>query len=273
MLQKKGIHIFFALLLIVGISACSEFSRIQKSEDWKAKYEAAVKYYKDKDYYRAGVLFEQVLPIVKGTQYAEEAEFYYAYTNFYQEQYLLSAYYFENFFQTYNRSERAEEAYYMYAYSLYNQSPIYQLDQTSTYEAISSLQNFLNRYPQSDRKQEATKLIDELQAKLEKKAYENALLYHNLDRYKAAVVAFENFRKDYPDSDYNEEIAFLKLKTQYELATKSVRSKQKERFKSAIEFYENFIDRFPQSSFTRQAEKLYDKSILQIQKLTVKNNS
>jgi outer membrane protein assembly factor BamD len=273
MLQKKGLSILFALIVIVTATACSEFSKLQKSDDWKVKYDAAVKYYKDKDYYRAGVLFEQILPIVKGTQYAEDAEFYYAYTNFYQEQYLLSSYYFDSFYQTFGRSERAEEAYYMYAYSLFKQSPIYQLDQTSTYEAITALQNFINRYPGSERTDEATKLIDDLQVKLEKKAYENARLYYDLGRYKAAVIAFENFRKDYPDSDYNEELAYLKVKTQYELAANSIITKQKDRFEETIDYYESFIDRYPNSRFTRDAEKLYDKSILQLNKLSVNKNS
>jgi len=238
MKKRNVLGLIFSLIVLLSATSCSKFSKLQKSDDWNVKYEAALRYYENKDFYRSGVLLEQVLPIIKGSKAAEKAEYYFAYTNFHQQQYLLSAHYFESFYKTYSRSEYAEDAYYMYAYSLYKQSPIYQLDQTSTYEAVTALQNFLNRFPESSKKEEATKLIDELQVKLELKAYENAKLYYNLQLYKAAIITFENFRKDFPDSRFNEELSFLKVETQYELAQKSILSKQKERYEDVIQFYE-----------------------------------
>ncbi|MFT6867056.1 MAG: outer membrane protein assembly factor BamD [Cyclobacteriaceae bacterium] len=256
------ISILFLLLAIAG-TGC-KFRKIQKSGDWKVKYEAALKYYEEKDFYRSGILLEEILPIIRGTEEAELANFYYAYTYFYQGQYILSAHHFKTFSQVYGRSAYVLESDYQHANSLYMQSPASSLDQTSTYEALTSLQQFLNKYPYSDYSEKADQQIDELQIKLERKAYENAKLYYKLKRFKAAIVAFDNFQLDYPDSKYREEIAFLAIQTIYDLAKISIVSKQEERFRDTIQKYEKFVDRYTQSKYLKDAEKFYAESIEQL---------
>ncbi|MEQ9404728.1 MAG: outer membrane protein assembly factor BamD [Cyclobacteriaceae bacterium] len=260
----RGIRTIILLFTALSIAGCSKFRKIQKSGDWKVKYEAAIKYYEEEDYHRSTMLLEEILPIIRGTKEAELGNFYLAYSYFYQKQYILSAHHFQEFVTIYGRSDKVMEASYMNAYSLYLQSPEYQLDQTSTYEAVAAMQNFINRYPTSEYAPDADRIIDEMQVKLETKAYNTAKLYHKLRRYKSALVAFENFRKDFPDSDFNEEIAFLNIETSYDLAAVSIPSKQEERFRSTIEFYQQFVDKYPRSKFLKAAEKIYSKSIEEI---------
>lgn len=243
--------------MIAALSGCSKFRKIQKNPDWKVKYEAALKYFEEEDYYRSNLLFEEILPIIRGTREAELANFKYAYTFYNQRQYILSAHYFKTFLEVYGRSEYLEESNYRYAHSLYMQSPPASLDQTDTYGAIAAMQEFLNKYPSSKYAEEADKLINEMQQKLEKKAYENAKLYHKLRRYKSAIIAFKNFKYDYPDSEYREEIAYLAVETAFDLAEVSIYSKQEERYTQTIELYEEFVDRYPKSKFLPQAEKYY----------------
>ena len=219
-----------------------------------------MEYYENKDYYRASLLFEEILPIIRGRPEAEKAQFYFAYSYYYQKQYVLSAHYFQTFYQLYSRSEFAEEALFMYAYSLYLDSPDYDLDQTNTVDAIQASQNFLNKFPRSNYKEQATALIDEMREKLEQKAYENAYLYYKLQKYldgealKAAIIAFDNFQSDYPDSKYTESVSFLKIECAYNMARKSIKSKQLERLEDAVAYYYYFIDKFPQSNKVRDAE-------------------
>ena len=261
----------FAVLFVVTLGfltfSCSEFRKIQKSSDWKKKYDAAMKYYEEEEYYKANVLLEEIIPLIKGTQEAELAEFYYAYSYYYQKQYILASHYFKTFATIYGRSEKAMEAQYMHAYSLFLESPVSDLDQTSTYEAISSMQTFINKYPYSEYKDKAQEIIDDLQKKLEKKAFENAKLYSKLRRYKSAVVAFNNFEVDYPDSRYNEEAYFLRIQCQYEYATQSIQSKQEERFREVIDYYQKFIDRYTTSKYLKEAEQMYEVSLDQVRKL------
>jgi outer membrane protein assembly factor BamD len=249
----------FITILLAGImfSACSKFTKLQKSTNVEEKYQAAVNYYNKKDYNKSSLLFEEIIPLIQGTPEAERAQFYLANAHFRQRDYILSAHYFKKFYETYSRSDFAEEAMYLYAYSLYEDSPSYNLDQTNTYTAIEAMQNFINAYPGSKYKEKCNEIIAQLRAKLERKAYENAELYSKKEDYKAAVVAFENFQRNYPDSDYNERAAYLKLLNSYNLAKSSIESKKKERYEDTIEFYENFIDKFTGSKYLREAENIY----------------
>jgi len=227
-----------------------------------------MEYYEEGEYYKASVLLEDILPIIKGSKKAEKAQFFFAYSYYHQGQYTLGAFYFKNFYQTYSRSDFAQEAMFMHAYSLYLESPAPGLDQTSTYEAVQAMQSFLNRYPSSEFRQQATAIIDELQEKLERKAFRGARQYHKLERYKAALVALDNFKKDFPDSDFVEEASFLEIDTQFQLAVRSILSKKKERFRNTITRYEEFVDRYPESEFLSEAQQLYDQARQQLGKLS-----
>ena len=268
----RGIRLIVLILTVVGVASCSKFRKIQKSGEWKVKYEAALEYFENKDYHRAEVLLDEIRPIIRGTAEAELAEFTLAYCYYYQKQYILSAHHFEEFVRIYGRSEYMVEATYMHAHSLYLQSPDYQLDQTVTYEAILSMQNFIDRYPSSEYSKEADQIIDLLQQKLERKAFEQCRLYFKLRQYKSALVIYDNFKDDYPDSKYQEEVAYLKIQTSFDLAQQSIPSKQKERYQETIDTYIAFLDKYPESKFLKDSEKIYAESIEEITKFADANN-
>ena len=269
MSKNKYFGLFCLAFLLIVSASCSKFRKVQKSDDWRVKYDAAIKYYEEGgrgDYYKASVLFEEVLPLIRGSKEAEKAQFYYAYSHYYQKQYILSAHYFKTFFETYSRSEMAEEAMYLHAYSLYLTSPVVDLDQTSTYEAMQAMQTFINQYPGSKFREDATNIIDQLQLKLEEKAFDNAKLYQKLGRYQAALVAYENFENDFPGSSRVEEIKYLKVLSQYQYAKESIQRRQKERFTTAVDFYKDFIDNYPESKFAKEAEEMYVSSLSYLDK-------
>jgi len=267
---KKVFKNTLILSLLVLYIGCTEFKKIQKSDDWKLKYDAALNYYEKKDYYRSVILFDQIMPYIRGSAEAEQVQFYYAYAHYYQKQYLLSSHYFKNFHDTYNRSDYAEEAYYMYGYSLYKQSPAYNLEQSSTVEAIGAIQTFLNRYPGSTYRVEATVIQAELRLKLAKKAFENAKLYYTIGgrSLNSALIALDNFKKDFPDSMLSEDASFLLVQASYKYAKESIPSRQKERYYDCIEHYEEFVDSYPDSENIRDLENYYSNSINQLEKLT-----
>jgi outer membrane protein assembly factor BamD len=262
--------VFSWFLVLMIVASCSKFRKIEKNPDWRVKYDASLAYYNKKDYYRASVLFEQILPIIRGLPEAEKVQFYLAYCQYYEKLYLLAAEQFRTFYETYGRSTLAEEARFMHAYSLYRSSPGPNLDQTGSVEAMASMQNFLNRYPNSKYREQATEVIYTVQAKLERKGFDNAKQYYKMKSYKAAVIALENFRKNFPDSKYLEEAQYLRIASQYYLAEQSIRSKQKDRYEEVIENYINFVDTYPNSEFLRDAEKMYADSV---SKLNVLKNT
>ena len=108
-MRKVSVPLSFILILLISFS-CSNFRKIEKSQDWRVKYEAGLNYYNKKDYYRASVLFDQILPIVRGLPEGEKVQFYLAYCQYYDKLYLLASEQFKTFYETYGRSPLAEEA-------------------------------------------------------------------------------------------------------------------------------------------------------------------
>ena len=230
---------FIAVVLLAGVS-CSQYQKTLKSDDLEYKYEQATKYYEDGEFFKAMTLYEELIGLYRGLGKAEQIYYYYAYCHYYLEDYIMAGFYFKNFIRTYPNSTHAEESMFLSAYCYYLNSPPPSLDQTSTYKAINEMQLFANRYPKSEKVSECNDLIDVLRDKLEKKAYDNSKLYFNLREYKASIVAFNNVIKDFPDTQYKEQVLFFILKSNYLWAVNSIDSKKKERLDETIEAYEKF---------------------------------
>jgi len=248
--------IFFLAILLVIFSSCSKYEKLLKSNDFEKKYAAAIEYYQKQDYYRALQLFDDLIPFYRGTERVEQIMYYYGDCYFNQGQFLLAAYHFRNFARTYASSPLREEAYYMSAYCYYKDSPAYYLDQTNTQRAINEMQLFINMFPESAKISEANQIIDELRGKLERKAYQTALLYLKTKSYSSAIIAFKNVLKDFPDTKFREQSLFNILKASYLLAINSIESKKPERLKTTLEAYNNFVSKYPESDFLREATSM-----------------
>lgn len=259
------------LLLLVStlwLGACANgYQKLLKSTDVNKKYEAAVQYYDKGDYFRAGALLEEIIPLLKGRPEAEKAQFYFANTNYKQRNYVLSAHYFEQFTETYPSSPYVEEATFLHAKSLFRDSPGYELDQTNTVAALDALQDFLNRFPAGQYRPEAENMSQELQKKLENKAFESARIYYQLRYNQAAVVALTNFQQQYPASAFAEQADFLRVDAQYAWAQESIEEKQRERYLEVVGFYQHFLDNYPKSKNLKAAEAMYDDTRQQLERL------
>jgi outer membrane protein assembly factor BamD len=251
----------------LSLGACTGYQKLLKSTNVNEKYEAAIKYYDKGDFFRAGTLLEEMIPLLKGRPEAEKAQFYFANTNFEQRNYVLAAYYFKQFTDTYPNSSYTEQANFLHAKSLFRDSPGFELDQTNTVSALEVIQDFLNRYPTSEYRTETESMSQELQKKLENKAFQSAKLYYALRYNQAAVTALGNFNQQYPASVYSEQADFLRLTAQYAWAKESVEEKQRERYVDAVSIYQHFIDTYPQSKNLHAAQAMFDDSRAQIELL------
>jgi outer membrane protein assembly factor BamD len=269
---KRFFYLFMAAVVLLG-SSCSNFRKIQKSDDWRVQYEAGLDYFAKKDYYRASMLFETILPVVRGLPEGEKVEFNLAYCQYYERTYLLAANGFKIFYETYGRSQYAEEARFMFAYSLYASTPSSNLDQREGIEAMDAMQVFINQYPNSQFRDRAIEVIVTSQQKLEKKGFDNARQYLKLRNYQAAIISFDNFRKNFPDSNYLEEVSYLKVLAQYRLAEMSLPNLQAKRFRTVVEYYQELVDNYPESKFIKDAEKLYSSSVDKIKSVNANKNS
>jgi len=270
MMVKK--YIFIGFVVLLGLSSCGKFEKFRKSASLPVKYKAALDYYKKKEFDKAGILLDEILPLMKGDSTQELATYYQAYCDFNLGNYTLANSHFKKFSEVFSRSEYAEEAIYMAAFSMYKDSPNYNLDQTGTLVALNETQSYLNNYPDTKFKEECNNIIKELRKKLERKAYEKAKLYYktspfNVMNLRSSVIEITNFQKEYPDSDYNEEMAYYKVIAQYSLAESTIESKQKERFTDASKFYLELVDKYPQSAYIKLTEDMYSKSLKQVERI------
>lgn len=257
MFGKTPVYILL-MLLTAALLSCSKYARIQKSQDFQLKYEKAMEYYDDQDYYRAMTLFDQVMPFYRGRVEAEDIAYRYAYAYYYQKEFILASYHFSRFAQTYPRNAKSEECTFMAAFCKYLESPVYKLDQKNTTEAIEELQIFLNAYPKSERLEQCNALIDELREKLQKKDFEIAKLYLKMDRYNAAITAFKNLMTQYPDTKFKEEALYYSIEAYYYYASKSVRAKREERFRKTLDVYQEFVRLYPGSKYGKDAQSMAD---------------
>lgn len=239
--------------------SCSKHQKLLKSTDNELKYEKAMEYFEKGDYYRALQLFDQLIPVYRGTAQSEDLFFKYAYAYYNEREYVLASYYFSRFAVTFPRSEHAEEALFMTAYCKYLDSPRHSLDQTVTREAIIEFQAFINRFPYGERAKEATVLIDELRKKLQLKDFNVADLYLKIEDYQAAIVSFRNVLKDYPDTEFKEEILYKIVVAAYSYADKSIADKKRERFEAAEAAYYDFVALFPESKYSSEVSRLYNR--------------
>ncbi len=253
----RKINILLFITLAVLMVSCSEYKKIQKSDNTSLKYKYAVDYYNKGDYHRAQQLFDELLIYYRGNDTSEKINYYYAYCYYGNGDYLQAGYYFLKYTQTFPTSKYSEECMFMSAYCQYLLTPSASLDQTVTLEAMKECQLFIDLYPKSERVAECNKLIDEMRGKLEDKAYAIARLYYKIGSYQAAVVAFKNVLKDFPDTKYKEETYYYIFLSSYYYAQNSVEYKKKERYLSAREAYLAYKLIYPESKYTREAKNFY----------------
>ena len=243
-----------------GLTGCSDFNRALKASGDSAgmalKLATAKKYYDKGSYDRAIPLLEELIMLKRGTTESEEVNYLHAKSHFLMKDYTMASYYLENVARTFSVGKHAEECAFLAAYCYYMNSPNYELDQADTRSAIDQFQLFMVRYPNSALRDSCNGLVDLLRTKLEVKAYHGAEQYFHMRRYEAASMAFKEFMKQYPNSDFREDALLRILRADHALAMGSVESKRAERLSTALRSYRNFADAYPASVERDQAERL-----------------
>ncbi|WP_295124567.1 outer membrane protein assembly factor BamD [uncultured Chitinophaga sp.] len=257
-MRKFLLYISFGILVITTATSCNrELRRIEKSNDVEKKLAFADRMYAKKKYQMAQTLYEELIPVYKGTEKFDSLYYRYAYCSYYLKDYTQAGFHFKNYIDAFPSSPRAVEIDYMQAYCYYKLSPKVSLDQASTSKAIAAMQTFVNNYPQAPKVAEANMVIELCRKKLEKKEFNTAELYYNLGHFKAAGVSFTNLMRNYPDSEISDSYKYMAIKSYYLYAKNSIFEKQRDRFETVLSEYLEFNERYPKSKFHDDAEKFY----------------
>jgi len=251
----KNIYVLVVITFIM-FSCNREFDNAMKTADKATILSVANKYYGQKKWKQSLALYERLNNLVIGTSDEADVRYKTAYANYYDKNYRLAGHQFKSFSLTNPNDSRVEEALYMSALCYYQGSQDYNLDQENTITAIDELQEFLNKYPDSERSKNIASLVDELSYKLELKAYENARQYYKMGEYKAADIAFENVLEDYPATKLRSQIYNHMLKSKEILALNSVFDLKEERINGALAFTRQVQREFPNTENDKLAQRI-----------------
>ena len=232
--MKKNIII--TLLAATVLSSCGEYNKLLKSTDYEYKYEAAKNYFAKGQYNRSATLLNELITFLKGGDKAEESLYMLAMSYYNQKDYSTAAQSFITYFNTYPRGQFSELARFHAGKALFLDTPEPRLDQSSTY-----------------------------QAKLVLKELYSARLYYNLgnymgNNYLSCVITAQNALKDYPYTDYREDLSILILRAKYEMAVNSVEDKKMDRYRETVDEYYAFKNEFPESKYLKEAERIFKDS-------------
>ena len=249
------------LIVVAAVAAlflsCSGLGKVVKSGDPELIYQTALKLYRAEKWTRASDMFEACQGYYVGSEREDSIAFFYARSKFKDRDYHEASLGFDEFRRKFGRSAFIEDAEGMYALCEYYMAPEPSRDQTLTAKAIVSLNNFMERYPDSERNEAFRGIIEELTGRLHEKNFLNAYSYFKTEKYKSAVVAFRNALKNYDETPYREQIMYYIVVSNYRLAHNSVAEKQADRYLSMLDSYYSFIEEYKESKYSKELARYF----------------
>ena len=258
-----------ALAALALLPSCkSQYDAVLYGSDIQAKYKMAFELFEAKKYSKAAETFESLTMATKGTAQDDTVQFYWGLSNYRYGDYITAESNLQEFINTFPLSPFTEEAKFLHLDCLYRGTYRYELDQMPTYKALSEMSVFQIENPGSQYHDRVAEMIDDLNNRLEMKAYKSAWLYYHMEDYLAAHYALKNVLKENADNRYREEILYYTAMSAYKYAFNSIPSKQRERYLVFVDDYFNLVSEYPESKHLKELEGLYNK----VQKLLKKDN-
>lgn len=249
------------LAAIFFLTSCSTYYKIRKSNDHEMKLNKAFEYYEKGSYTKTIQLLGDIVDVYKGTAREDSILFIFGSANYMQTDFLFAQEIFGEYRRSFARSPLIEQAEYMYTMSFYYRSPKPYRDQTATIDAMLAIEEFVNRYPDSEAAADFKKKYAELQQKLYDKALLNARVYYDIGYYNSAVTALRNAIDEYPESNHNEELNYLIVSAWHKFAKHSIEAKQRERYMSMQDAYFSFIADYPDSAYRKELEQMNEEAV------------
>lgn len=245
MLTKKIlIGLIYFIIVIIFISCrTSDVEKILSPEE---RFEKGLREFTEENYLEAINEFSIITMQYPASAVADDAQFYLGECRFMREEYLLASYEYEALKRNMVASPLVPKAQYKIALCYYMLSPKSQLDQTYSLKAIDEFQVFIEYFPNDSLVADAESKIKELRERLAKKDYETAILYVNMEYFKAATFYFDKVIELYHDTKYAELAYVGKIESLL----------KRRKYEEAISESEIFLKKFPQSTQKPKIESL-----------------
>ncbi len=243
--MKQLIRYTFLLGICALLAACGG-SKVKPQDD-------AQKYFQQGERYFEGELYDDAIASwekARDTFYSPElnmlAELKIAEAYFVSKRYAEAASAYKDFLTQHPNDPREGSIMFRLGLSYYYQILSADRDQTYTENALQTLQQFVARYPDHARVQEAKNLILRCQTRLADHEVYVGRFYLKKEQFKPAIHRLEKVLQNYPDYYYRDEAYFYLLKAYRE-------SGQPQKAQSLLD---KLVKEFPSSEMTEEAREL-----------------
>jgi len=254
---KKILTIVLAAAFAVSCS--SQFEKLLTSYNYGDKYRAALKYYEEGDFNKSAQLLESVAMNAQGTPQEDTVRFYWGMSNYNMKDFATAQSNFSEFVAAFPRSPFAKEAEFRMIDCMYRGTYRWELDQRPTETALTYINKYIIENPGTEYAKYCETMRDNLEERLDKKAFEAGRLYYHMEDYLAAHHALKNVLKEDAENQYREEILYYTAMASYKYALNSVEEKQRERYMAFMDDYLNFVSEYPESKHKAELDGIYKK--------------
>lgn len=256
--MKRTKYALLVLGLIMAATGCKNtFDAIVDSTDLDLKMRSGIDYYNRGKYRRAATIFESMILLSQGTAQEDSVQYYNAMSNYRAGDYYTAEANFAKFLEVFPRSRFSEESRFLRIKCLYEQTYRWELDQVPTQRAMALIREFIYDNPDSQYIPICNAMLDEFQERLDRKSYEAAKLYYDMEDYKASQTAFKSALKENAENRYREQMLYYTALSSFKFADNSVKERQKERFMTFVDDYYNFVGEFPASPDRRILDRYF----------------
>jgi len=215
-----SLRVIPGLVALVLLQGCETLSSVLpwngKSEDLHAKvdpgsktveelYNNGVDALSQKRYATAVTQFDAVEQNYPYSSWAVNAQLMHGYAEYLQNHYTEAIGSLDRFIQLHPASPNASYAYYLRGLSYYEQIADIQRDQKGTQQAMVTLQDVVNRFPESAYARDARLKIDLCRDHMAGKEMEIGRFYEQQKLYEAAIGRFQRVVDDYQTTNHTPE--------------------------------------------------------------------
>lgn len=243
------------LLLLAALSACGGKAALRgERRPAEDEYKDGVAELADKNFAEAQKIFERIKTRYPYSKYAALSELRLADLRFKEEKYPEAADLYAQFVTMHPHHEEVDYAAFQVGLSRYKDMPgdfflfppSYERDMSAAQGALKAFEEFVGKYPNSKRIEEARKKLAEVKGRFADREWYVAEFYRKRERWPGMAARLERLLKDYPGSPREPE-ALMGLAQAY--------IKMKERFR-AQQALQQLVVRHPKDPRRAEAERL-----------------
>jgi outer membrane protein assembly factor BamD len=250
----RGTHRFTVALLVGLLSACATGPKQPPTgtpEPDKFLHERGTAALNDRKWLTSREYFRQLVDVYPQSPYRADAKLGIGDTYIGEgtpESYVLAVNEFREFLSYYPTHRRADYAQYKLGMTHFYQMRAPERDQTETREAIRELTAFMERYPSSALREEASANLREARDRLSMSEQRVGVHYHRQRWYPGAIERFKGILQRDPNFTNRDETYFY-LAEAFEKIQRPA---------EALPYYDRLIKEFEKSEFLVEAQKRVD---------------